>query len=139
MVCLILEGRMKKLIKASFIAATMVSGMAFAQSAETNIEGIFNALNSSANLQVTVDKLLADGANPKDLVAVAAASGISLDTVKDLQVCVNGSSNDAKTLSASCMRQKTIVTAYNEGVNDPIKYLPATAAGKKALANKEKN
>ena len=137
MVCLNLEGRMKKLIKVSFIAALMLSGAAIAQPLDTSVEGIFNALSESSNLQVTVDKLLADGANPKDLVAVAAASGISLDTVKDLQVCVNASSSDAKTLSASCMRQKTIVTAYNEGVNDPVKYLPATAAGKKLKTEKK--
>lgn len=138
MVCLNLEGRMKKIIEASFIAALMLSGAAIAQTSDTSVEGMFNALNGSTNLQATVDKLLADGANPKDLVAVAAASGISLDAIKNVQVCVNASSSDAKTLSASCMRQKTIVTAYNEGVNDPVKYLPATAAGKKVQAEKSK-
>jgi len=33
-------------------------------------------------------------------------------------------------LSASCLRQKSVVTAYAAGVNDPMKFLPASAAGK---------
>jgi hypothetical protein len=29
------------------------------------------------------------------------------------------------------MRPKTVMTAYESGLNDPLTYLPATAAGKK--------
>ncbi|MBI1772125.1 MAG: hypothetical protein HYR68_07240 [Burkholderiales bacterium] len=67
----------------------------------------------------------------QSIVSVAAAAGIPLDTVKDLQVCVNSAAPDATVLSASCMRQRSLVTAYAAGVNDPMKFLPATAAGKR--------
>ena len=65
-------------------------------------------------------------------MSVAAAAGIPLDAVKELQVCVNSSAADASVLSASCLRQRSVVTAYAAGINDPMKFLPASASGKKS-------
>ncbi|MFZ6875067.1 hypothetical protein ACO0LF_23635 [Undibacterium sp. Di27W] len=121
------------MMKNTLLGLALVGGMsvAFAEGVDTSVDGIFNALTTTSNLQATVDSLVAGGANPQSIVSVAAAAGIPLDTVKDLQVCVNSSAPDATVLSASCMRQRSLVTAYAAGVNDPMKYLPATAAGKR--------
>ncbi|MFZ6863844.1 hypothetical protein ACO0K7_14525 [Undibacterium sp. Ji67W] len=123
---------MKKLIKSAVVGLALVAGIsaAYAEGVDTSVEGIFNALTSSANLQATVDSLVAGGANPQSIVSVAAAAGIPLDAVKQLQVCTNSAAADATVLSASCLRQKSVVTAYAAGVNDPMKFLPASAAGK---------
>ncbi|MFZ6657026.1 hypothetical protein [Undibacterium sp. TJN19] len=124
---------MKKMLKNTLVGLALAGGLsvAFAEGADTSVDGIFNALTSSSNLQATVDSLVASGANPQSIVSVAAAAGIPLDTVKDLQVCVNSAAPDSTVLSASCMRQRSLVTAYAAGANDPMKYLPATAAGKR--------
>ncbi|MFZ6640581.1 hypothetical protein ACO0LL_12610 [Undibacterium sp. TC4M20W] len=124
---------MKKMIKNTLLGLALASGLsvACAEGVDTSVDGIFNALTTTSNLQATVDNLVASGANPQSIVSVAAAAGIPLDTVKDLQVCVNSAAPDATVLSASCMRQRSLVTAYAAGVNDPMKYLPATAAGKR--------
>ncbi len=123
---------MKKMLKNTLVGLALAGGLsvACAEGVDTSVDGIFNALTSSSNLQATVDSLVAGGANPQSIVSVAAAAGIPLDTVKDLQVCVN-SSSDANVLGASCMKQRSLVTAYAAGANDPMKYLPATAAGKR--------
>lgn len=124
---------MKKMLKNTLVGLVLAGGLsvACAEGVDTSVDGIFTALTSSSNLQATVDSLVAGGANPQSIVSVAAAAGIPLDTVKDLQVCVNSSTADATSLSASCLRQRSLVTAYAAGVNDPMKYLPATAAGKR--------
>ncbi|BBB60022.1 MULTISPECIES: hypothetical protein [unclassified Undibacterium] len=124
---------MKKMIKNTLLGLALAGGLsvACAEGVDTSVDGIFNALTTTSNLQATVDNLVASGANPQSIVSVAAAAGIPLDTVKDLQVCVNSAAPDATVLSASCMRQRSLVTAYAAGVNDPMKYLPATAAGKR--------
>ncbi|MFZ6678364.1 hypothetical protein [Undibacterium sp. Tian12W] len=124
---------MKKMIKNTLMGLALAGGLsvACAEGVDTSVDGIFNALTTTSNLQATVDNLVASGANPQSIVSVAAAAGIPLDTVKDLQVCVNSAAPDATVLSASCMRQRSLVTAYAAGVNDPMKYLPATAAGKR--------
>ncbi|MBC3918977.1 hypothetical protein H8L32_15910 [Undibacterium sp. CY18W] len=123
---------MKKMLKNTLIGLALAGGLsvACAEGVDTSVDGIFTALTSSSNLQATVDSLVASGANPQSIVSVAAAAGIPLDTVKDLQVCSN-SAPDAAVLSASCLRQRSMVTAYAAGVNDPMKFLPATAAGKR--------
>ncbi len=128
---------MKKMIKNTLLGLALAGGLsvACAEGVDTSVDGIFNALTTTSNLQATVDNLVASGANPQSIVSVAAAAGIPLDTVKDLQVCVNSAAADSTVLSASCMRQRSMVTAYAAGVNDPMKYLPATAAGKRQ--NKE--
>ena len=122
---------MKKMMKNTLLGLALAGSLsvAFAEGVDTSVDGIFNALTTTSNLQATVDGLVASGANPQSIVSVAAAAGIPLDTVKDLQVCVNSAAPDATVLSASCMRQRSLVTAYAAGVNDPMKYLPATAAG----------
>ncbi|WP_423003234.1 hypothetical protein [Undibacterium sp. JH2W] len=127
-------------MKNTLLGLALVGGMsvAFAEGVDTSVDGIFNALTTTSNLQATVDSLVASGANPQSIVSVAAAAGIPLDTVKDLQVCVNSSAPDATVLSASCMRQRSLVTAYAAGVNDPMKYLPATAAGKRQSKDNSK-
>jgi hypothetical protein len=124
---------MKKMMKNTLLGLALAGSLsvAFAEGVDTSVDGIFNALTTTSNLQATVDGLVASGANPQSIVSVAAAAGIPLDTVKDLQVCVNSAAPDATVLSASCMRQRSLVTAYAAGVNDPMKYLPATAAGKR--------
>ncbi|MFZ6743924.1 hypothetical protein ACO0LC_11900 [Undibacterium sp. JH2W] len=128
------------MMKNTLLGLALVGGMsvAFAEGVDTSVDGIFNALTTTSNLQATVDSLVASGANPQSIVSVAAAAGIPLDTVKDLQVCVNSSAPDATVLSASCMRQRSLVTAYAAGVNDPMKYLPATAAGKRQSKDNSK-
>lgn len=123
---------MKKMLKNALVGLALAGGLSVASACDTDVsvDGIFNALTTSTNLQVTVDNLVAGGADPQSIVSVAAAAGIPLDTVKDLQVCVNSSSNP-NVLGASCMKQRSLVTAYAAGTNDPVKYLPATAAGKR--------
>lgn len=131
---------MKKLITTAITGLLLAAGGAFAQggTVDTSVEGIFNALSNTQNLQASVDTLLANGAKQQEIISVAAAAGIPLDKLKDLDVCVNASTADAKTLSATCMRQRSVVTAYNAGLNDPMKYLPATAAGKRAANTENK-
>ncbi len=48
---------MKKLIKSAVVGLALVGGIsaAYAEGVDTSVEGIFNALTSSANLQATVD------------------------------------------------------------------------------------
>lgn len=124
---------MKKSYSSVLAGLLLVAGSALAHgdAVDTSVEGIFNALSTSKDLQASVDTLLAHGAKQQDVIAVAGAAGIPLDKIKDLEVCTNASSADAKTLSATCMRPRSVVTAYNAGQNDPMKYLPATAAGKR--------
>jgi len=123
---------MKKLLKTAVAGLALIGGMsvACAEGVDVSNDGIFYALSSSSNLQATVDSLVANGANPQAVISVAAAAGIPLESVKDLQVCVNSSASDS-VLSASCMKQRTVVAAYSAGANDPMKFLPATAAGKR--------
>ncbi|MFZ6690428.1 hypothetical protein [Undibacterium sp. SXout20W] len=125
---------MNKFLKSAIVGLALVGGIsaASAEGVDTSVDGIFNALTTSANLQATVDNLVASGANPQSIVSVAAAAGIPLDAVKELQVCVNSSAADATVLSASCLRKRSVVTAYAAGINDPMKFLPASAAGSKA-------
>ncbi|MFZ6673794.1 hypothetical protein ACO0K3_07515 [Undibacterium sp. Rencai35W] len=123
---------MKKFVSQAVMGLVLVSGIAsVAQAAnvDTSVDGIFTALTSSKDLQATVDTLIANGAGAGSVVSVAAAAGISLDTVKDLSICTNDISADSRVLSATCLKPRTVATAYVAGMNDPLKYLPATAAG----------
>jgi len=96
---------------------------------DTSMEGIFNAVSSSRNLQQTVDKLTAAGAKPGVIVAIAAAAGVPYDTLKDVDVCSTNMNPESGALGITCLKPNSLITAYQEGTNDPLKYLPATAAG----------
>ena len=128
---------MKKMISCVILSVAFFSGVALAcaQKAvsvvDTSNDGIFTALTTSKNLQSTIDKLIAHGANHHSVIAIAAAAGIPQRKIMKLQVCVNAVSPDSTTLSATCMRQQTLLTAYESGANDPLNFLPATAAGKR--------
>ncbi len=128
---------MKKIMKSALIGLVLASGVSLAlaqapkEAIDTSADGIFTALTSSNDLQSTVDSLIANGANHHVVIAMAAAAGIPESKVRELQVCVNTVSDDVKVLSATCMRPKTLMTAYAAGLNDPLNYLPATAAGKR--------
>ncbi len=102
-----------------------------AQTVDTSMEGIYTAVSKSHHLQKTVDQLIAHGANEHQVIAIAAAAGIPQNKIMQLQVCVRSESADSTVLGATCMRPKTVMTAYESGLNDPLNYLPATAAGKK--------
>ena len=124
---------MKKVILALGISLSLASG-AFAgqtvKAVDTSIDGIYTALASSHNLQKTADQLIANGATPQLIVSIAAAAGIQQNKIGKLQLCVNTISADSKTLGATCLLPKTVLTAYESGLNDRLSYLPATAAGK---------
>ncbi|CAN5825036.1 hypothetical protein BH11PSE12_BH11PSE12_14100 [soil metagenome] len=113
------------------LAATLSQAQTPMPVVDTSVDGIFSALTSSHDLQATVDTLIANGANQRAVIAIAAAAGISQDKVQELQVCVNTVSDDVRVLSATCMRPRSVMTAYAAGMNDPLNYLPATAAGKR--------
>lgn len=126
---------MKKLLVGACLGLALVGNacaVEAAKPADTSVDGIFSALTNSRNLQKTVDQLIANGANHHSVISIAAAAGIPQSKIMKLQVCVNSVSADSTTLGATCMRPKTVVTAYESGLNDPLAYLPATAAGKKA-------
>jgi hypothetical protein len=126
---------MKKMILGACLGFALVgsaSAIEAAKPVDTSVDGIFTALSNSRNLQKTVDQLIANGANHHSVVSIAAAAGIPQSKIMKLQVCVNSVSADSTTLGATCMRPKTVLTAYESGMNDPLAYLPATAAGKKA-------
>ena len=128
---------MNKVIKSAVIGLILAGGLSIAQAqtpraaVDTSVDGIFTALTSSTDLQATVDQLIANGANHHAVISIAAAAGIPQSKVEALQVCVNTVSEDVKVLSATCMRPRTVLTAYVAGMNDPLNYLPATAAGKR--------
>jgi hypothetical protein len=124
---------MKKILKSTVIGLVLASAMSLvqAQAPITAVDVSFTALTSSNDLQSTVDTLIANGANHHAVIAMAAAAGIPESKVRELQVCVNTVSDDVTVLSATCMRPKTLMTAYAAGLNDPLNYLPATAAGKR--------
>jgi len=96
---------------------------------DTSVDGIYMALSNSKNLQVTVDQLVANGATFGSVVSVAGASGVSLDAVKDLTLCTSDLSGQGQPMSATCMKPSSMKTAYAAGQNDPLRFLPATAAG----------
>ncbi|MBR7801273.1 hypothetical protein [Undibacterium fentianense] len=126
---------MKKMMIGAFLGLALVgsaSAIEAAKPIDTSVDGIFTALSTSRNLQKTVDQLVANGANQHSVISIAAAAGIPQSKIMKLQVCVNSVSADSTTLGATCMRPKTVMTAYESGLNDPLAYLPATAAGKKA-------
>jgi hypothetical protein len=126
---------MKKMILGACLGFALVgsaSAIEAAKPVDTSVDGIFTALSTSRNLQKTVDQLIANGANHHSVVSIAAAAGIPQSKIMKLQVCVNSVSADSTTLGATCLRPKTVLTAYESGMNDPLAYLPATAAGKKA-------
>lgn len=126
---------MKKIFISACVSLAMIgsaSAIEAAKSVDTSVDGIFTALSTSRNLQKTVDQLIANGANHHSVISIAAAAGIPQSKIMKLQVCVNSVSADSTTLGATCMRPKTVMTAYESGLNDPLNYLPATAAGKKA-------
>lgn len=126
---------MKKLLVGACLGLAVVasaSALEAKKPVDISVDGIFNALSSSRNLQKTVDSLIDAGANQHAVISIAAAAGIPESKIMKLQVCVNSISEDMKTLGATCMRPKTVQTAYASGLNDPLNYLPATAAGKKA-------
>lgn len=126
---------MKKLIIGACLGLAVAGSACAIEAAkpvDTSVDGIFTALSTSRNLQKTVDQLIANGANHHSVVSIAAAAGIPQSKIMKLQVCVNSVSADSTTLGATCMRPKTVMTAYESGLNDPLAYLPATAAGKKA-------
>lgn len=129
---------MSKMIKSAAIGLILATGLSIAHAqkpravVDTSVDGIFTALSASRNLQSTVDKLITAGADYHSVISIAAAAGIPESKIQKLQVCFNSVSDDAKTLGATCMRPSTVTTAYAAGVNDPLNYLPATAAGKRA-------
>ncbi|MBC3874837.1 MULTISPECIES: hypothetical protein [Undibacterium] len=126
---------MKKMFVGACLGLALVgsaSAIEAAKPVDTSVDGIFTALSNSRNLQKTVDQLIANGANQHSVVSIAAAAGIPQSKIMKLQVCVNSVSADSTTLGATCLRPKTVMTAYESGLNDPLAYLPATAAGKKA-------
>ena len=47
-------------------------------SVDTSVDGIFTALTASRNLQSTIDKLIAAGADYHTVISIAGAAGISL-------------------------------------------------------------
>lgn len=128
---------MKTIFKSAAIGLVLAGGLSLAQAqapratVDTSTDGIFSALTSSRDLQATVDSLIASGADHRAVISIAAAAGIPESEVRDLQVCVNTVSDDARVLSATCMRPRSVMTAYAAGMNDPLNYLPATAAGKR--------
>lgn len=138
MVCQNKEIFMNKMIKSAVIGLVLATGLSVAQAAkpravvDTSVDGIFTALTVSRNLQSTIDKLIGAGADYHSVISIAAAAGIPESKIQKLQVCVNAVSEDSRVLSATCMRPTTVMTAYAAGVNDPLNYLPATAAGKRA-------
>lgn len=129
---------MSKMIKSVVIGLVLATGLSVAQAekpravVDTSVDGVFTALTASRNLQSTVDKLIAAGADYHSVISIAAAAGIPESKIQKLQVCVNTVSDDSRVLSATCMRPTTVMTAYVAGLNDPLNYLPATAAGKRA-------
>lgn len=126
---------MKKMLVGACLGLALVgsaSAIEAAKPVDTSVDGIFTALSNSRNLQKTVDELIANGANQHSIVSIAAAAGIPQSKIMKLQVCVNSVSADSTTLGATCLRPKTVMTAYESGLNDPLAFLPATAAGKKA-------
>jgi hypothetical protein len=130
-----METQMKKIFISACVSLALIgsaSAIEAAKPVDTSVDGIFTALSTSRNLQKTVDQLIANGANHHSVISIAAAAGIPQSKIMKLQVCVNSVSADSTTLGATCMRPKTVMTAYESGLNDPLNYLPATAAGKKA-------
>lgn len=129
---------MSKMIKSAIIGLVLATGLSVAQAekpravVDTSVDGVFTALTASRNLQSTIDKLIAAGADYHSVISIAAAAGIPESKIQKLQVCVNTVSDDSRVLSATCMRPTTVMTAYVAGLNDPLNYLPATAAGKRA-------
>lgn len=126
---------MKKIFVGTVLAiASLTNALAMEpkQPVDVSVDGIFNAVSTSHNLQKTVDQLIAHGANHHAVIAIAGAAGVPQSKIMKLQVCVNTVSADSTTLGATCMRPKTMQLAYESGANDPLSYLPATAAGKKA-------
>ena len=114
----------------TLVLSTALIGGAFAQASarvDTSVDGIYTALTNSKNLQGTVDTLVANGATFASVVSVAGAAGISMDAVKELNLCT---SNLTASMSATCMKPSSMRTAYAAGQNDPLSFLPATAAGK---------
>ena len=117
----------------TLLLSTALVGGAYAQAssrADTSVDGIYTALTSSKNLQSTVDTLVANGATFASVVSVAGAAGISMDAVKELNLCT---SDLSASMSATCMKPSSMKTAYAAGQNDPLRFLPATAAGPKKV------
>ena len=115
----------------SLVFASSVNAAQAPKAVDISNDGIFTALTSTRHLQKTVDTLIANGANGYTVVSIAAAAGIAQSKIMKLQVCTHTVSDDVTVLSATCMRPKTVMTAYQSGLNDPLSYLPATAAGNK--------
>jgi hypothetical protein len=117
------------------LALMSVLSMGQAQSpkaaVDTSLDGIFTALTSSTDLQATVDMLIAQGANHRTVISIAAAAGIAESKVQNLQVCVNTVSADVKVLGVTCLLPRSVMIAYAAGISDPLNFLPATAAGKR--------
>ena len=62
---------MNKFLKSAIVGLALVGGIsaASAEGVDTSVDGIFNALTTSANLQATVDSLVSSGANPQSIVS----------------------------------------------------------------------
>jgi hypothetical protein len=123
-----------KLLSSLVLSMMLVAGAQAAEKTKVvdiSNDGIFTAVSTSRNLQKTVDTLIAHGANHHSVISIAAAAGVPQSKIMKLQVCVNSVSDDVTQLSATCMRPKTVMTAYQSGLNDPLNYLPSTAAGNK--------
>ena len=113
----------------ALVLSTALIGGAYAQATsrvDTSVDGIYTALTASKNMQSTVDTLVANGATFASIVSVAGAAGISMDAVKELNLCT---SDLSASMSATCMKPSSMKTAYAAGQNDPLRFLPATAAG----------
>src|SRR5450830_1243750 len=105
---------MNKFLKSAVVGLALVGGIsaASAEGVDTSVDGIFNALTTSANLQATVDSLVSSGSNPQSIFSIADAAGIPLDAVNELHVCVNSAASVATVLIVSCLRLGREVKAY---------------------------
>ena len=117
---------MKKFVKQGVIALVLTAALpayqAFAQDTapqNPKITAIYKALTESKNPAKTIAELArAHVADAETIASVAAAAGISIDTVEAGMKLADANASNAE-----------IVASYNKGLNDIAAYTPATAAG----------
>ena len=120
---------MKKFVKQGVIALVLTAALpayqVFAAEAGTKdpkVTAIYNALTNSKDVVKTIANLAKENKGDAALIAsVAAAAGISVDTVEAGIKAGDPAENTT-----------AIVTAYNKGLNDVAAFTPATAAGPNA-------
>ena len=117
---------MKKFVKQGVIALVLTAALpayqVFAAEAGTKdpkVTAIYNALTNSKDVVKTIANLAKENKGDAALIAsVAAAAGISVDTVEAGIKAGDPAENTT-----------AIVTAYNKGLSDVTAYTPSTAAG----------